>query len=958
MISPRHVYRILNATFLIVLLSGAFPAPPACAQLAAPEGVIETIHPYIIKTWRISDGLPYNQINDILQRRNGYIWLATPNGAARFDGVSFEHFNMRAVPALPNNLITTLFEDQSGNLMLGHGSGHITIHTDNVFYTLDCPVQWMGTAVTGFTEMDNGSVWAINSKGQHLQVSRAGKIMITPEICAPPDRLFEGWDVHDERIVYIQNEEITADLGPTPWSIKKQQVRLLERKNGDLAVGTVHGGVFILHQTGDITRIRLLEGLASSRILCLMEDAEETLWIGTPVGLQSIRFQCPSFSGIHANWPFTVFRSVTPRAKGGVWLGANKGLIYRFDNNELTMEPGFDYLERVFRTLIEDQNGMLWANDDFGFLLRHNEVTGANSKIWPQTIAIDKIQVLHAAPDGTLWGGGENGLWQKTDEGWTNILGPERGISDIHCLVSSKDNSLWIGMKNGRLVRWHNGRRYFYGEESGLSSADISVLFMDQTISNRLWVGTSGKGLFYLEDGMAKEVLIDQNMISGILQDQLGRLWVMGEQGLSAFKTDALQSGNTPESIILLDANDGIGTGMDIREVSSSVCETADHKFWIISDQQVVSFDPVEIKEQTKQVPLLLTTAIVNGEPHSLEGLNHVTLNPGVNRLDIRYAGLNFVSASRIRFRCRMVGLSDEWIDLGSRRIASYQHLPPGRYRFELTASNRDGIWNRNPVYINILVEPHYWEAWWFKTSGYLVASGILILISLATADRMNRRRLILMEKSKAVEQERTRIAMDLHDEIGSELTRLQLLCHRAEMAIKKLGISDTPQSIFEIRRVTNKLVAALDEMVWVVRPTNDNLEHVIGYLTQYASSFFENSAITCKTDMPLQLPDADIPGPVRHNLYLALKEALNNIVKHAEATEVLLEVNIEEQLLILSVHDNGKGIDSREGERFKRGLVSMRRRMQLNGGIFSIRINEKQGTTVRFEQPLKEGNT
>ena len=306
-----------------------------------------------------------------------------------------------------------------------------------------------------------------------------------------------------------------------------------------------------------------------------------------------------------------------------------------------------------------------------------------------------------------------------------------------------------------------------------------------------------------------------------------------------------------------------------------------------------------------------------------------------------------------------MNGLSDEWIDLGTHRVASYQHLPPGRYRFELTASNRDGIWNRSPIHIDILVKPYLWEAWWFKASGYLAASGLLILISLATADRMNRRKLILMEKSKAVEQERTRIAMDLHDEIGSELTRLQLLCHRSEVVIKKLGIPETPQSISEIRQVTNKLVAALDEMVWVVRPTNDNLEHVIGYLTQYASTFFENSTITCKTDMPLQLPDAEIPGPVRHNLYLALKEALNNIVKHAGATEVLLEVNIEEQQLLLSVHDNGKGIDSKEGERFKRGLVSMRRRMQLNGGSFSIRVNDRQGTTVQFTQPLpKEGKS
>ena len=626
----RHLYRLLRAALPIALAAvAALTAPAVRAQIVAPEGMLETIHPYIIKTWRITDGLPNNQINDILQRRNGYIWLATPNGAARFDGVSFEHFNMRAVPALPNNHITALFEDRSDTLFLGHESGHITVHSGSRFYTLECPSKWMDAAVTGFKEKKDGSVWAINSKGQYLLISREGNILDDPELSGPPVQPFEGWTIRNERIVYLQRDEISADLGPTPWSVKKQKVHLLERKNGDVAVGTEHGGVFILHQSGDITRIRLLEGLASSTILCLLEDAEETLWVGTPVGLQSIRFQCPSFSGIHANWPFTVFRSVAPRSKGGVWLGSNKGLIFRMENNELASEPGFDYLERIFRTLIEDRNGMLWANDDFGFLLKHNEVTGANSKIWPQTIAIDKIQILLEAADGTLWGGGENGLWQKTDEGWKNILGPERGISDINCLASAEDDSLWIGMKNGRLIRLHNGRRYFFGLENGIPSADISALFIDKENADRLWIGTSGKGLFYLENGTAREVPVRQNMVSGILQDQAGRLWVMGEQGLSGFKTDNLQKSSTPESIILLDTSDGIGAGMDVREVSSSVCQTADHKFWILSDQQVVSFDPGEIQEQTKPVPLLLTDATVNGEPHSLEGLSHITLKPG-----------------------------------------------------------------------------------------------------------------------------------------------------------------------------------------------------------------------------------------------------------------------------------------------------------------------------------------
>lgn len=952
----RHTNRFMKATGRIILFAVLLLPPSLHARLGPPgEGFLETVQPYIINTWRVIDGLPYNQINDILQRRNGYIWLATPNGAARFDGMDFEHFDIREVPELPNHRITALFEDRTDHLFLGHKNGQVTVRTGSSFTSLDCPANWIGSAITGFTQREDGSVWAMNSKGDYLQVSTAGNPIPKPLITDSSDFPPTGWMIRDERIVCMQNGEVVKDLGPTPWDIKNQTVRLLERKNGDLVAGTVHGGVFILHQNGEITRIRLHQGLASSTILCLMEDAEETLWIGTPVGLQSIRFPCPSFSGIRAKWSFLVLRSITPRSKGGVWLGSNKGRVYHYEGSQLTEEPGFDYLERVFRTLLEDRTGMLWANDDFGFLLKHNEVTSVNSKIWPHTTAIDKIRILHETSDATLFAGGENGLWSRTAEGWQNVLGPERGISDIHCLASTKDNALWIGMKNGGLVCWHHDHLNFIEMGNRLSNTDISSLFVDQTTSNRLWIGTSGKGLFRMENGIVDEVLIRQNIISDILQDQTGRLWVMGEQGLSGFSPDSLQNGNTLESIILLDANDGIGTRLNIQEASSSICETDDHTFWVLSDQQVVSFNPAEIHPQMRPVPLLLTDAIINGEPHSLEGLTRCTLEPGVNRLDIHFAGLNFVSAARIRFRCRMIGLSDEWIDLGSRRVASYQHMPPGRYRFELIASNRDGLWNREATFIDVTVEPFFWETWWFKAIKYLAAGAVLVLISLAVADRINRRKLILMEKSKAIEQERTRIAMDLHDEIGSELTRLQLLYHRLAVFTKKQGLTETPQTIVEIRQVTNKLVAALDEMVWVVRPANDNLEHLIGYLTQYASSFFENTTIVCKTDIPLQLPHAEISGPVRHNLFLALKEALNNIVKHAGASEVLLEVNISDQHLSLAVHDNGKAMVSDKDQRFQRGLKSMQRRMQLNGGTFSIRTNQNGGTTVQFEQTLKE---
>ncbi|VGO13315.1 Sensor histidine kinase LiaS [Pontiella desulfatans] len=915
---------------------------------------------YVIKTWKVGDGLPFNRVEDVVQRRNGFVWVATLNGAARFDGVEFEPFNKRMFPMLPNNRVSKLHEDRAGNLFLGHATGHVTIREAEGFRVLDCPAEWTGRPVTGFREDETGSVWALAPGGRALLVARNGVPLQEPEPVDGDDlpKPVVRWEVVQERVVRIENEQVAEDRGETPWVIEEQPIVLLELANGDLAAGSTHGGAFILrHSGGEAVQITAAEGLASSTVLCLAEDAEGLLWVGTTSGLQLIRpvgFRQQRLGG--TAWKFQAVRSIAPRRDGGVWIGTNKGNIWFMDEDGLGRIHPELHGETVRRALLEDSEGALWFNDDEGFLLRSN---GRKlQKVMSAKKARERIWVLHEDRNGVLWAGGDKGLWNNAGGRWHLAFGSKRNVAQVRCMAEATDGTLWIGMEEGGLASLRDDRLTHYGRADGLPNEYVTALCIDKD-ADTLWIGSCGNGLAVLSHGRILEVPLGQLIVSHILDDGAGRLWVVGEHGVAvvdkAMARRAAGTGETIEVHVLFGKEDGFDAPIDIDAGLSTSCQGGAGCFWFAADRQVATFYPEAISLWSNSVPLRVTDAVVNESPIAVEGREKLGLAPGVNRLDIHFAALSHGTPTSLRFRCRMKGIGEEWIDLGSRRFATFQRLPPGSYRFELTAANRDGVWNREPLGLDINIQPHYWETWWFKTLCYSAGVGIVAFISLSIAERMSRKRLILAEQAKAVEQERTRIAMDIHDEIGSELTRMQLLCHKVQRTAATDGVARALAGIGEMDQVVRKLVFSLDEIVWVVSPGNDNVDNMVGYLAKYVSSYLRTTDIRPEIDLPLELPLTPVPGHVRHNLFLAVKEAVNNIVKHSDASKVVFSAAIADGRLTVRITDNGKGLDSFESERFKRGLRSMRRRMDIMKGQCDIRSNEGGGTTAEFMMPIPE---
>jgi signal transduction histidine kinase len=283
-------------------------------------------------------------------------------------------------------------------------------------------------------------------------------------------------------------------------------------------------------------------------------------------------------------------------------------------------------------------------------------------------------------------------------------------------------------------------------------------------------------------------------------------------------------------------------------------------------------------------------------------------------------------------------------------------------------ACNNDEIWNTTGASLAFMVLPWFWQTWWFQGGAILSGAGALAGAVRWITRRRIRARLLQLERQQAVERERTRIARDIHDDLGASLTRISLLSQtvRAELDDGRQAASDVDQ----IYSTARELTRAMDEIVWAVNPKHDSLDSLVTYLGRFAQNFLSAAEIRCRLDVPLHLPSWPLTAEIRHNLFLAFKEALNNVVKHARASEVRVLLELLPNGFVLLVSDNGCGFNLNghkddsptdtvnpgrpEGSTSGRltpgnGLLNMRKRLEEAGGHCQLDSASGEGTRVRF---------
>jgi signal transduction histidine kinase len=409
-------------------------------------------------------------------------------------------------------------------------------------------------------------------------------------------------------------------------------------------------------------------------------------------------------------------------------------------------------------------------------------------------------------------------------------------------------------------------------------------------------------------------------------------------------------------------------------DFSPSACKARDGRLWFATRNGLLMVRPEKIRGNPEPPSVVLERFTVDdltvaaydrelssGGPNQERPLElrgpaaELRLPPGHNKLQFDFAALSYMSPENVHFRYQLINFDQKWIEVRNQNKATYSRLPSGAYEFRVIACNTAGVWNNTGASIRMVVNPFYWQTWWFRgLTLTLFTAGVIAIVRYLSFRRL-RERMRGLKQQAVLHQERARIARDMHDEVGAKLTRLSLL---SDMAAAGPNLPpDANSDVREISDTARETILAFDEIVWAVNPRNDTLGDLVNYLCRHAEDFFEGSPTQCVFDLPKTLPPIMLPTEVRHGVFLAAKEALTNVAKYAAAGQVCVRLIIHPVAFDLIIEDNGCGFDptdpaSRPGG--GNGLANMRERIQGISGRFECQSHPQGGTRIAFHVPIR----
>ncbi|MBK9138529.1 MAG: ATP-binding protein [Verrucomicrobia bacterium] len=575
------------------------------------------------------------------------------------------------------------------------------------------------------------------------------------------------------------------------------------------------------------------------------------------------------------------------------------------------------------------------------------------------------VSVLFRDRQGRLWCGTPGGLGLQTETGW-RLFTTADGLSanEVRALADDAEGNLWIGTVGGGLNRWREGRFSHLRRTDGLPSDDVSSLLVDA--DGTVWVGSFGSGLARYRDGRWNRFTsrdgLPGNSIGAMLDDGQGSLWIGSNAGLARVPRAALEefaAGRAPRvACRVYDRADGLPTREFPLGSQPAAWRGAEGRLWFASVRGLVAVNPDRLRPNLTPPPVVIEEVRVDGQDQGTNALRRafpqpLIIPPGRERLEIQFTSLNLGAPDRARFRYRLTPYEQTWVEAGGDRVARYPKLPPGRYRFQVIASNEDGVWNELGSALAIEVLTPLWRQRWFAPTLAAVLLALVAAVVRYVSTQKLQRQLLELKREEALEKERSRIAQDLHDQLGANLTQVAMLGELAEVD------KDLPDEVAaharQITQTARETTRTLDEIVWAVNPSNDTLEGLVTYLCKHAQEYLGVAGVRYRLDVPAELPAVNIPPDVRHNVFLAAKEAVTNIVRHAGASEARVSLKLGPEAFTIEIADDGKGLGELDEKavRNRNGLRGMRKRMEDIGGRFEISPAPGRGTVIRLTAPL-----
>lgn len=937
----------------------------------------DTAQPYLAQTWTSEDGLPSTEVNALIQSPEGYLWVGTPGGLSRFDGDRFVTSRKSEALGLASNRILSLCNDAKGGIWIGTDGGGLTRrHADKP--ELTPRVQGLSSLSVLSVHVDeSGELWAGTAAGlNRWQVNRFVPYMkvdglpdetITVIIANPRGGLLVGTGAG---VGQFQGGRFTA-YSPSPglptgrvaalladrsdrvwvagefglWLVisgpgggevcrqvwADPSVSLLERRNGEIWCGAESGSLrAMVSAESPALEVYRFE----SPPVALLEDHEANAWAGSRQGLTRLKRRQLRFLGSDSDFNLAAYAASSAGAEVRVRKNGTASFAIEGKSSGVAWLPPAtpvqtaDVVERVF-----------WVGSSGEGLRRWDE---QGERVWGQREGLSDIFVesLHAEGRDSVWIGTRNGgLNHVTPAGVRRYLTPWGYTGNYANALARSGGTLWIGTTGDGLFRLLNGEFTRCQTSSGLPENRITALAVEN--DGAVWAGTAA-GLGFWDGArwhaFNGNVGVPNEAIDQMQQDEQGHLWLGCGQTLYRLDKAELRSlaAGRQEFVyaIPFGRSDGLG-GATLVPGGHVAANSRRDQVVFLTSRGLLAIEPGRLEPNTNPPPVLIQEVQVGSEPVPLA--RRVEVPPGRQNIQFRFAALSYAAPEKVRFRCRLSGYDNDWVEAGGNRTMRYARVPPGKYQFQVLACNNDGLWNTTGASVAMIVSPFWWEALWFRLGAAVVAGGaILAILQL----RLQRRR--------EIERLRVRIAGDLHDEIGSSLWSITLLSKMLQQG-RSIG-DEEKHDASEIHRIATQTSNALRDIVWLINPGLDTLHDMVLRMRDFLSATVRDMNVQVRAE------EADLsrklPLELRQSYFLVFKEAVTNAAKHSRASRLDVVLSEKQGVLELCVRDDGQGFQPDEPTQ-GHGLQSLKRRAAAARGKLVIESSPGRGTSVILRASL-----
>jgi len=969
-----------------------------------------------VSQWTVENGLPTQDLRALAQTPDGYIWCGTSRGLVRFDGVKFTTWDGTKEPVLEGMEVTELTVDGEGRLWilsqqkeeveLDHGVFHRVSVGDGLPEPVDLP------RVDG-----QGRLWLRGSnafycleKGMFLPKSFSGiNHRDVVDLCFGSDA--RDWAVLEEG---YKLAEIGVDQNPEFISAPDSTFfgRFFKMQDGSVGLLTSQG--VCKFQEGGLSYLRR-GGMLGHKSLVLnggaCEDPSGNLWIGTYdqgliVWLPNGRAGNFNLGAEDVTW----IRALLCDRQGNVWVGKRDGLfrlrptVFRNWEEEAGMERSYVY------SLAAGPDGAIWFANGWELSCLHPKAQKIERVLLPP--AADKTWRVHVSRDGTVWAGDRAGQVFRRVNGSMQRVG---GVAEeVTAMFDSRDGTLWLGSTEGlwRLAGSRFRRVRFRSEETPVavrsitedSRGQLNVLASEVGIFVReaeswrpltgfpktaekfmatlyadqhgvLWITLASHGFGRLVNGQWSQYELSTPSgpaaLEGVAVDDDGYVWLPSNNGLFRFHQNLLVTNASSRTITeyrQFDRQDGLGSAV-CTSIAYVAGGAGQGRVWVGTQNGAAetSLEMLANRRQHSEPPrtLIETVQWDDEVPIAPAGFSkeetrtQVLVPAGALRLRITYTATDVEFPEKVSFQFRLLGLSPNWVQAGTERVASFLKLSAGHYQFQVRSANRHGDWNLTPALLDLRVLPAWWQQVWFRAGVAVVGAGLLWLAYIRRMRRVNREQALRVGFSRQLirsqEQERQRIAGDLHDSLGQNL----LVAKNLALIGLNGGTSpaETAKQFHDISHAVSEALSETRRISKALRPPELDRMGLTKALRGMVQRASEASGIECRITMD----DIDglLPASEEINIYRLVQEAMNNIVKHSQAGRVEVQLRHHPNHLELSIADDGRGFDvnkvrDSDSPHAGVGLTGMEERTRLAGGDFRITSRVGSGTVVNIRIPVK----